>query len=292
MSVTAAMVKELRERTGAGMMECKKALVETDGNIDAAADLMRKSGQAKADKKAGRIAAEGSIVIERAGNTAAIVEVNCETDFVAKDENFGAFASKVAAIVQDRSPTGVEDLYSLPYDDTQNVDHARRELIAKIGEKIDVRRFESIGGGDALGAYLHGRRIGVVVAVEGGDEELAKDIAMHIAASAPECLSEDGLAEDRLAAEREIYLSQVRDSGKPAEILDKIVDGKMRKFINGITLLGQAFVKDDKMSVGQLLKQKGAKVLGYARYQVGEGIEKREENFAEEVRKQVEASDN
>ncbi len=291
MSVTAAMVKTLRERTGAGMMECKKALVETGGDIEAAADLMRKSGQAKADKKADRIAAEGAIVIAREGNAAAIVEVNCETDFVAKDENFTAFANTVAGIVHDKGPADVAALYGLPYEGAATVDEARRDLIAKIGEKIDVRRFETVGGGSALASYLHGRRIGVVVALEGGDEELAKDIAMHIAASAPECLSEEGLAEDRVARERDIYLSQARESGKPEEILQKMVEGKMRKFVNSITLLGQPFVKDDKISVGKLLDSKGARVVAYSRYQVGEGIEKREENFAEEVRKQVEASE-
>ena len=292
MSVTAAMVKQLRERTGAGMMECKRALVETAGDIDAAAELMRKSGQAKADKKAGNIAAEGIVVIAGdSSNDGVIVEINCQTDFVAKDASFLAFANSVAELVNRERPQDPAALAALKLDGDHTVDEARRELVAKIGEKIDVRRFRAVAGGERLGAYLHGQRIGVLVAMSGGDEDLARDVAMHIAASNPECVDASGLDPARLAKEREIYVEQMKDSGKPAEIMDKIIEGKMAKFTNAITLLGQPFVKDDKVTVGKLLKQHGAKVVEFARFEVGEGIEKKQENFAEEVRKQVEASD-
>lgn len=292
MSVTAAMVKQLRERTGAGMMECKRALVETSGDIDAAAEMMRKSGQAKADKKAGRIAAEGIVEIKTSpdGKSGVMVEINCETDFVAKDDNFLDFAQRAATVVLDSAPADVDALYASPYGDGRSVDEARRDVIAKIGENVAVRRFAKIGGGDVLASYLHGARIGVLVALKGGDEDLARDVAMHIAASNPECLDESGLDAGTLAKEREIYLTQVRDSGKPAEILDKIVEGKMRKYVNAITLLGQPFVKDDKLTVGKLLDKSKASVVQFARFAVGEGIEKKEENFADEVRKQVDAS--
>ena len=289
MSVTAAMVKTLRERTGSGMMECKRALVASNGDIDAAAEQMRKSGQAKADKKADRVAAEGIVIIKQAadGSRGVIVEINSETDFAAKDESFLGFANAAADTVLEAEPADVEALYATSAG-ASTVDVMRRELIAKIGENIGVRRFDAVGGGDVLGSYLHGARIGVIVALKGGDEALAKDIAMHIAASSPQCLDQSGLDAELLAKERDIYRAQAADSGKPPEIVEKMIEGKMAKFINSVTLLGQPFVKDDKQTVGKLLKANSASVVAYCRYGVGEGIEKKEDDFAEEVRKQVE----
>ena len=290
MAITASMVKELRERTGAGMMECKKALVETNGDLDAAVEHLRKSGQAKADKKAGRTAAEGRIVIRQddPGRTAVLLEVNCETDFVAKDENFTAFAEAVAdRILKDR-PADVEALLALPIDDSgKSIEEARKELVAKIGENIGVRRFAVVEADGPLGLYLHGQRIGVAVALEGGDEALARDLAMHVAASRPLCISADELPAQVLEKEREIFTAQAQESGKPAEIVEKMVEGKLKKFIKEVTLLGQPFVKDPDQTVEQLLKGAGAEVVRMVRLEVGEGIEKKQENFADEVMAQV-----
>ncbi len=290
MAITASMVKELRERTGAGMMECKKALVETNGDLDAAVEHLRKSGQAKADKKAGRTAAEGRIVIRQddPGRTAVLLEVNCETDFVAKDENFTAFAEAVAdRILKDR-PADVEALLALPIDDSgKSIEEARKELVAKIGENIGVRRFAVVEADGPLGLYLHGQRIGVAVALEGGDEALARDLAMHVAASRPLCISADELPAEVLEKEREIFTAQSQESGKPAEIVEKMVEGKLKKFIKEVTLLGQPFVKDPDQTVEQLLKGAGAEVVRMVRLEVGEGIEKKQENFADEVMAQV-----
>ncbi len=292
MTVSAAMVKELRERTGAGMMECKKALVAASGDIEQAIEQMRKSGQAKADKKAGRVAAEGAIRVERSadGRSAAIVEVNSETDFVAKDTHFTAFAEQVAGVVLADAPADADALLGAALADGNSVDESRRALIAKLGENINVRRFDRIDSADALGSYLHGQKIGVLVALEGGDADLARDVAMHVAASRPQCISADQLPQEMLDKEREILVEQAKDSGKPAEIVEKMVDGRMRKFVNEITLVGQPFVKDPDITVGKLLDKHKASVTRFLRYEVGEGIEKKEENFADEVRKQVEAS--
>jgi elongation factor Ts len=281
------MVKELRERTGVGMMECKKALVEADGDLDAAAELLRKSGQAKADKKAGRVAAEGRIVVRTEGATAAIAEVNCETDFVANDDNFVSFADRVAEIVMRDRPADVAALLASDYGDGNTVEDARTGLIAKIGENIGVRRFQVIESPGAIAAYLHGARIGSVVAYEGGDESLGKDLAMHVAASAPVCVDEQGVPAETLAHEKEILSEQAKDSGKPPEIIEKMVEGRIRKFLAEITLVGQPFVKDPDLTVGKLLKQAGATVSAFARFEVGEGIEKKADNFAEEVMAQV-----
>ncbi|NND49103.1 MAG: elongation factor Ts, partial [Rhizobiales bacterium] len=252
MSITAAMVKELRERTGAGMMECKKALVATSGDIEVAIEQMRKSGQAKADKKAGRVAAEGTIRVEPGvdGRSAAIIEVNSETDFVAKDDSFLAFAAQVANAVQSAAPADLEALMAVPLSDGNSVDETRRALIAKLGENINTRRFDRIDGAGALGSYLHGQKIGVLVALDGGDENLARDVAMHIAASKPQCVSAEQLPKAMLDKEREILVEQAADSGKPAEIISKMVEGRMRKFVNEITLIGQPFVKDPDITVG------------------------------------------
>lgn len=291
MAISAAQVKELRERTGAGMMECKKALVETDGDLDAAIELLRKSGQAKADKKAGRVAAEGRIEIETSadGKRAALLEINCETDFVANDENFVAFASGVAGRVLAERPADLEALGSLNFDGI-TVEEARKNLIAKIGENVNLRRFASVETDGVLGVYRHGNRIGVVVDMDGGDAELARDIAMHVAASRPLCVSESEVSPEVIEKEREIYRAQAAESGKPADIVEKMVDGRVKKFLKECTLLGQPFVKNPDQTIEQLLKQAGATVRGFVRYEVGEGIEKKAENFAEEVMAQARGS--
>ncbi len=289
MAVTAALVKELRERTGAGMMECKKALVETNGDMDAAIELLRKSGLAKADKKAGRVAAEGKIVEAQAGGNAVLVEINSETDFVAKDENFAAFADKVAQAALALDSDDVEALKAADLDG-QTVEEARQALVAKIGENVQVRRLTRIDSAGTLGSYVHGGRIGVLVELEGGDEELARDLAMHVAALSPAYATADDVPADVLAKEKEILVAQAQDSGKPAEIIEKMVEGRLRKYLAEITLVGQPFVKDGDVTVGKLLEQKGASVKGFSRLAVGEGIEKKEENFAEEVMQQVAGS--
>jgi elongation factor Ts len=283
------MVKELRERTGAGMMECKKALVETDGDLEAAVEQLRKSGQAKADKKAGRVAADGKIVIAAGDDAVAVVEVNSETDFVAKDENFSAFADKVGALVLARRPASLEELMAAELDG-QTVEEARKALIAKVGENIGVRRFELVPAEGNTGVYSHGARIGSVVVLDGGDAELARDLAMHVAASNPACISADDVDPEQLASERRILTEQAQDSGKPAEIIEKMVEGRLRKWLSEITLVGQPFVKDPDVTVGKLLDKAGASVKRFVRYEVGEGIEKKEENFAEEVMAQIQGS--
>ncbi len=295
MAITASQVKELRERTGAGMMECKKALVEADGDIDVAIEQMRKSGQAKAAKKAGRIAAEGLISLSfNADNTqAAMVEVNCETDFVAKDENFTSFAKAVAERVLAGSAGDVDSLMGLPLHEGEDttVNQAREALISKLGENMNVRRFALFqASSGTLVSYLHGVRIGVVLELEGGSEELGRDLAMHIAATNPVCLSEDQMPQELLDKEREIVTAQANESGKPEAIVAKMVDGRMRKYLAENTLLGQAFVKDPDTTVEKLLKSNGAKVIQFQRFEVGEGIEKKQENFAEEVMAQAKSS--
>ena len=289
MAITAALVKELRERTGAGMMECKKALTETDGDIDAAIENMRKAGMAKADKKAGRVAAEGlvSIKLDDAGKTAAIVEVNCETDFVTKGDDFRNFVDAIAQCVLDNKPADLDALLALPLADGTSVEETRKNLIAKIGENMSVRRFEIIDSKGQLASYKHGERIGVVVNLEGGDEALGKDIAMHIAASRPVCVAESDVDPDLIEKEREIFAAQAAESGKPPEIVEKMVTGRIKKFLKEVTLLGQPFVKDPDQTVAQLLDKAGASVAGFVRYEVGEGIEKKSENFAEEVAAQM-----
>jgi elongation factor Ts len=295
MAVTADAVKQLRERTGAGMMECKKALVETNGDLDAAAELMRKAGLAKADKKAARVAAEGVIVIERSADAkrAAIVEVNCETDFVARENDFKSFAANVAKAALAQRPVTLEALLGARVDGGATLDEARRALIAKIGENIGVRRFDIVGSPTVVGAYLHGSRIGALVAMKTGDDPVAKDIAMHVAAINPPHLAAADIPADQLAKEQEIQNEQTKIDpkmvGKPEAIVAKVVEGKIRKWINEITLLGQPFVKDDKQTVEQYLKQAGGVVASFVRYEVGAGIEKKQEDFAEEVRKQVES---
>ncbi|MDH3714600.1 MAG: translation elongation factor Ts [Gammaproteobacteria bacterium] len=289
MQITASMVKELRERTGAGMMECKKALVETDGDMDGAAEHLRKTGITKADKKAGRIAAEGTVLVEvdDTGEHAALLEINSETDFVAKDGNFDEFARQIAHLVLTKRPS---DMAALARLETAggSVEEMRQALVAKVGENIQIRRFEVHGSqGGQFGIYRHGTRIGVLVELEGGNTNLAKDVAMHIAASRPVCVGEDQVPQAVLEKEREIFAAQAAESGKPPEIVDKMVQGRIKKFLGEITLLGQPFVKDPDQSVGKLLQAAGASVTYFQRFEVGEGIEKKQENFADEVMAQV-----
>jgi elongation factor Ts len=295
MAITAALVKELRERTGAGMMECKKALVEVGGDIEAAIEAMRKAGQATAAKKSGRTAAEGVVAIEIApeGKRGVLVEINCETDFVAKDTHFLEFAKAVGttALAGDAPDAAALSASALLEDPGTTVDQARQALIAKIGENIQVRRlvrFDQVEG--VLYSYRHGVRIGVIVELIGGDEALGRDLAMHVAASSPLCVAADEVPAETMAKEREIFKAQALDSGKPEAIVDKIIDGRVRKFLEEVTLLGQPFVKDQDVSVEKLLQQADASVRRFARVEVGEGIEKKNENFADEVMAQVRGS--
>lgn len=288
MSITAAMVKELRERTGAGMMECKKALVETNGDIDTAIEHMRKAGLAQADKKAGRTAAEGLVVIKTSADAkqAAIVEVNCETDFVSKGDDFIAFADDIATQVLADKPADLDALLALPLSNG-SIEDTRKALIVKLGENMSVRRFEVKDTSGVFGSYMHGVRIGVLVELEGGDEALGKDLAMHVAASRPVCISEADVSAELIEKEKEIFQAQAAESGKPADIIEKMVGGRIKKYLKEVTLLGQPFVKDPDQTVEQLLKAAGASVVSFVRYEVGEGIEKKTENFADEVMAQV-----
>jgi elongation factor Ts len=294
MSVSADTVKQLRERTGAGMMECKKALVETGGDLDAAAELMRKQGLAKADKKAARIAAEGVIAVERSadGLAAAMVEVNCETDFVAREHDFRAFSKAVAHRVLADRPKTLEALLQAKLEGAETVEERRRALVAKIGENIGVRRFAVLASPQHLGAYTHGTRIGALVALQGGDAQLAHDLAMHVAASNPKYLSQREVPADVMAKEREILTEQAQKEGgnKPPDIIAKMVEGRLRKSLGEITLLGQPFVKDPDTTVEKLLKGAGAQVAAFERFEVGAGIEKKQEDFVAEVMAQVKGS--
>ncbi len=295
MNITAAMVKELRERTGSGMMECKKALVEAKGDLEAAVELMRKSGLAKADKKATRTAAEGRICIDRSsdGRRAAILEVNCETDFVAKADQFIDFSGQVTRRALESSALSLDELLRMPFtaDGVVSIDEARKELIAKLGENINVRRFERYATERGiLASYLHGSRIGVLVELTSASAELAKDIALHVAASRPMCVDAASVPAPTIAKEKAIFQAQAMATGKPANIVEKMVEGRLKKFLGEITLLGQPFVKDPDITVGELLKKQGATVLRFVRFEVGEGIEKDAGNFAEEVMAQVRGS--
>jgi elongation factor Ts len=292
MAITAAQVKELRERTGSGMMECKKALVDAAGDMDAAIEALRKTGLAKADKKAGRVAAEGLIAvgISEDGRSATLVEVNCETDFVARKTEFQDFANAIAHRIIAGKPADIEALLAMPLRDGEEtgIELARKSLIASIGENINLRRFvrrDATKG--TLAHYQHGVRIGVLVEQQGGDAGLARDIAMHIAASRPQYVSEAEVPGEVIEKEREIFSAQAQASGKPANIIEKMVDGRIRKFLAEITLVGQPFVKDPDRTVGQLLKDAGASVTGFERMELGEGIEKKTENFADEVMAQA-----
>jgi len=285
MNITADTVKQLRERTGAGMMECKKALVETKGDLDAAAELMRKQGLAKADKKATRVAAEGLVVIARAADarTAAMVEVNCETDFVARGPDFRAFVEAVAQAALAARPADLAALAAAKLASGEGIDQRRRELIAKIGENISVRRFVIVSSPDQLGAYVHGTRIGALVAVKGGEPSLAYDLAMHVAASSPRYLTAQHVPAEVVAKEREILTSQAQGEGKPPEIVAKMVEGRLRKALSEITLYGQPFVKDPDVTIEKLVKAAKAEVVAFERFEVGAGIEKKADDFGAEV---------
>jgi elongation factor Ts len=289
MNITAAMVKELRERSGAGMMECKKALTQHDGDIDASIEWLRKQGLAKADKKAGRVAAEGRIALATQGGNGALVEINSETDFVAKDENFLKFTDEVSQTALKSGAQDVEALKAAKTSHGPTVEEGRQWLVAKVGENVQVRRLARIDGAPVLGAYVHGGRIGVLVALEGGDAELARGIAMHIAAMNPQYVTPEDVPADFVAKEKEISLAQMsdKDKQKPAAIQDKMIAGKVRKTLNEISLTGQQFVLDTNLSVGDALAKAKAKVLSFHRIAVGEGIEKKEENFHAEVMKQA-----
>lgn len=292
MQITASMVKELRDRTGAGMMECKKALTKSNGDMETAIELMRKSGLAKADKKAFRVAAEGIIAasISPDKTQAAIVEINCETDFVSKGHEFQDFAKSVAERTLNDHPADIQSLLQLSMmgKGDKQIEDARQELVAKLGENIQIRRFERIVSDEGqIGHYLHGARIGVLVDLRGGDDKLAKDIAMHVAASRPVCVSENEVPQDMVDKEKEIFTAQAETSGKPSNIIEKMVQGRLSKFLAEVTLLGQAFVKDPNKTVGKLLADSGAEVVRFIRFEVGEGIDKKTENFAQEVMAQV-----
>ena len=296
MSVTAESVRQLRERTGAGMMECKRALVETNGDLDAAAELMRKQGLAKADKKASRIAAEGviSTAVSADGKAAVMVEINCETDFVARGDDFTGFAAVVSQQALAANPADVEALLAVPATGGETIDSLRRTLIAKIGENISVRRFVRVESAGQLGSYLHGTRIGTLVALEGGDAALARDLAMHVAASSPRYLSAADVPAEDVAKERAIRIdmsqNDEKNKGKPEAVLVKIVEGGINKWLNEITLLGQPFVKDDKLSVEKLLAGAQAKITRFERLEVGAGIEKKQDDFVAEVMAQAKGS--
>ena len=288
MAITASLVKELRERTGSGMMECKKALVETDGDIEAAAELMRKSGAAKADKKAGRVAADGAIraIVTDDRKTAVILEINSETDFVAKDNNFQSFADGVLQLLLQQKPSSVEVLSQLSLVDGNTVEEARQVLISKVGENIQIRRFQIIESEQGVASYLHGSRIGVLVD-SSAEADMARDIAMHIAAVNPQFVDESAVPAEFLEKEKGILIAQAQDSGKPAEIIEKMIQGRLNKFLAEVTLLGQPFVKDPDQTVGKLLSSSDASISGFIRYEVGEGIEKKVEDFAAEVASQL-----
>ena len=292
MAITAALVKELRDRTGAGMMDCKKALVETNADLEAAIDLMRASGAAKAAKKAGRVASEGlvNVTISDDNKQAAILEVNSETDFVTKGSAFIDFVDSLGRLALKNKPESVESFLGQKLDSGETVDEARENIIAKIGENISVRRVQIITTETGvLGAYKHGDRIAVLTVLASQDSALAKDVAMHIAASRPECISEDQLSEELLEREKAIFIEQARESGKPDNIIEKMIVGRMKKFVNEVTLYGQSFVKDPDVTVGELVKSNNSEVESFVRYEVGEGIEKKEDNFVEEVMAQAQA---
>ncbi len=291
MAIAATLVKELRERTGAGMMECKKALVEANGDIELALENMRKAGQAKADKKAGRVAAEGLVGVYTESNMASIVEINSETDFVARNDDFKAFVDVIAGRVLQTKVTEVAALLEQPLQNgaDETIEAARQELVTKIGENISLRRADMLiaAEGGHVASYIHGGRIGVIVQLDGGDEALAKDLAMHIAASRPQVVNPEEVPADLIEKEKEIFSAQAAQSGKPAEIIEKMVDGRIKKFLNEVSLVGQPYIKDPNQTVGALLKETKAKVAKFVRFEVGEGIEKQETDFAEEVMAQA-----
>ena len=292
MAITAALVKELRERTGAGMMDCKKALVETNADLEAAIDLMRASGAAKAAKKAGRIASEGLVNVTISGDnkSAAILEVNSETDFATKGQPFIDFVNALGKLALKNKPESVESFLTQTLGSGETVDEAREGIVAKTGENVSVRRLQIVSTkSGVLGAYKHGDRIAVLAVLSGNDAVLAKDIAMHVAASRPECISKEQLSNEQLEREKAIFIEQAKESGKPDNVIEKMIVGRMKKFVNEVTLYGQPFVKDPDISVGELVKSKNAEIESFVRFEVGEGIEKKEDNFVEEVMSQAQS---
>ena len=288
-NISAALVKELRERTAAGMMDCKKALEEANGDIELAIENMRKSGQAKAAKKAGRIAAEGVIFARTEGNVAVMIELNSETDFVAKDASFMAMGQKIADIAATQKIADVDALKAADFGNGESVELTITNLIAKIGENMNLRRVMLVEG-DNLGTYVHGSRIGVITKLVGGTDELAKDLAMHVAANSPQFVKPEDVSAEVVAKEREIQIDIAINSGKPKDIAEKMVEGRMKKFTGEVSLTGQPFVKDPSMTVAELLKKEGADVVSFTRFEVGEGIEKQETDFAAEVAAQIAAA--
>lgn len=290
-AISAAMVRDLRERTGVGMMECKKALVAANGDIELAIEEMRKAGQAKAVKKASRTAAEGAILVQVSDDNkrAVMVEVNCETDFVARDENFLKFANQVTQKVLASGKTDVAEISALLLDGGETVEVTRKNLVAKIGENINVRRAQCLStDAGQLGAYVHGGRLGVLVELSGqADQALCKDIAMHIAASNPLVVNPDQVPQAEIDKEKAIFVAQAQESGKPQEIIEKMIGGRLNKFLDEVSLLGQPFVKDPSKKVAKLLQEAGAEVVQFCRYAVGEGIEKEETDFVKEVMEQA-----
>ncbi len=292
MTITTSLVKELRQRTGAGIMDCKKALTEINGDIEAAIDLMRTSGAAKAAKKAGRVAAEGLVKINVSTDkkTVTILEVNSETDFVTKGDAFIGFVDMLGALALKTTPTNIEEFLSQTLDNGDSLEKAREDIIAKVGENIAIRRVQTITTDSGfIGVYKHGERIAVVTVLEGGNEALAKDIAMHIAATKPECITEAELSKDLLEREKAIFVEQAKESGKPGNIIEKMIVGRMKKFVNEVTLYGQSFVKDPGITVGKLAQSNNAQVKSFVRFKVGEGIGKEEENFVDEVMAQIQS---
>lgn len=291
-TITASLVQELRERTGAGMMECKKALVNANGDIETAIEAMRKAGQAKADKKGDRVAAEGIIVVKNSSDnkTAVVIEINCETDFVGRDESFKEFANKVADKALASKTADLAALLQLSLDNSMTIEEARRALVAKIGENIQIRRISFINTNGVVSSYVHGGRIGVLVELTGGDAQLGKDLAMHIAANNPLVINREEVSKEIVEKEKEIFSAQAQASGKPAAIIEKMIGGRISKFLDEVSLVGQPFVKDPSITVEQLLKQHNAKVIKFIRFAVGEGIEKQADNFVAEVMAQVRGS--
>lgn len=290
MAITAALVKELRARTGAGMMDCKKSLIETNGDMEAAIDQMRTSGTAKAAKKSGRVASEGLVRVNISddGKTATILEVNSETDFVTKGDTFIDFVDTLGALALKTTPANIEEFLQQTLDNGSSLEQAREQIVATTGENVTIRRVQTITTDNGIiGAYTHGECIAVLAVLTHADEALAKDIAMHIAASKPVCITEEQLSADFLNREKAIFIEQARESDKPENIIEKMITGRLKKFINEVTLYGQAFVKDPDTTVGALVKSNGAKVKSFVRFEVGEGIEKVKENFADEVMAQI-----
>ena len=288
-AISAALVKELRERTGAAMMDCKRALEETQGSLEGAVEVLRKSGSAKADKKAGRIAAEGRVEIVELNNKAVMVEVNSETDFVAKDQNFVPFVKSVAETALQHQIETVADLLGQPLkgDESHTVEEARQALVAKVGENVQIRRIVMCKDVATIGTYVHSGKIGAMVALDVDNKELARELAMQVAASNPKVTSPEDIDQATIAKEKEIFLAQSASSGKPQNIIEKMVEGRLKKFLDEVSLVGQPFVKDPEITVGSLLNKHRAKVLAFYRFEVGEGIEKTAEDFKEAVMSQV-----